>query len=159
MSIETEFVPVYSYSDFINKLIRAGRNDGTNFYFKFDSEINRSDFVKFSNKFIEDYYSSVSPEFAITHPMKFSFGAITEDGLIHLNKNIGSNEVSKYPGLNGGLLYIKTKTGEGEDDYTLDGSIFRQACSIKREQLKYRMTVIGSAVAVVTLALSIIFRK
>jgi hypothetical protein len=159
MMTESEFVPVRSYSHFINKLIRAGRNDGIKFYFKFGSEIDRSDFINYSNKFIEDYYATVSPEFAITHPMKFSFGVITDDGLIKLNKDINSREVVKFPGLNGGLLYIKKKNSEKEDDYTLDGSIFRQACLVRRERAKYKMTVIGLVIAVVTLALSIILKK
>jgi len=159
MSIESELIQVGSYSDFINKLIHAGRNNGTKFYFNFDSEISRVDFIEFANEFIEDYYASVQPEFAITHPMKFSFGAITDDGRINLSKDINSREAIKYPGLNGGLLYIKTKNGENEDSCTLDGSIFRQACFIRRERLKYRMAVIGSAVAVATLALSLILRK
>ena len=80
MSLESEIVPVSSYSDFINKLIRAGRNDGTKFYFKFGAEISPADFIEFANRFIEDYYASVPPEFAITNPMKFSFGAVTDDG-------------------------------------------------------------------------------
>jgi len=159
MNLESELIPIYSYSDFINKLIRAGRNDGTDSYFRFGSEIDRSDFIKFANKFIEEYYASVSPDFSIAHPMKFSFGSISEDGQIHLNNNINSREASKYPGLNGALLYIKPNDGNSDNSHTLDASIFRQACFIKRERLKYLITIIGSIVAVITLALSLFLKR
>ncbi|MDP1831324.1 MAG: hypothetical protein Q8K67_04645 [Geothrix sp.] len=151
--------PIYFYFQFIAKLIRAGRGEDSKPYFRLNSEISHSDFIEFANRFIEDYHATVSPEFALTHHMKFCFGIISEDGIIQMCPTVRSKEVHKYPAINGGILYIETMKDEKEENRTLDGSIFRQACFIRRERLKFLIAVLGSAVAVITLALSLFFRK
>ena len=139
---------IYFYSEFIEKLICAGRNDGTKPYFKFREEIDRDDFIRLANKFIENYYATVPPDFARKHPMKFSFGTLSQDGTLSLSRAITSRELDKYPQINYGLLYIEPEDGKNENGSTLDGSIFRQACFVRREEWKFRMTLIAVGVAV-----------
>lgn len=146
------------YSNFIDKLIRAGRGDGIKPYFLLDEELGPAEFIRFANKFIEEYYATVPPEFAITHRMKFGLGTISKDDLLVLNRDLSSREIVNHPGINGGILYVETKNGEMERERTLDASIFRQACFIRRERRKFQMAVLGSVVAVIALALSMAFR-
>ena len=154
---------VYFYSDFIGKLIRAGRNDGTTPWFKFGDEIDRDDFIRFANKFIENSYATVAPDFTLKHPMKFSFVTIAQDGAISLNRNISSREIDEYPRINGGILFIEPEEVGKEEGSKLDGSVYRQASFIRREEWKFRMVLIGAAVAVaiplVIWSLSIAFKN
>jgi len=151
---------ILSYSDFVEKLIRAGRNDGTNFFFSFAEEIDRDDFINFANRFIENYYATVPPDFATQHRMKFRFVLIAEDGSIELaGQGVTARTVEQYPLINGGLLYIEGSQ-EGEDGTkSLDASVHRQACFIQRENWKFRLGVAGVVVAVIALLFGLVFRK
>lgn len=150
---------IYFYRGFIRKLICAGRGDGIKPHFRFDTEIRRDRFIKFANKFIEDYYATVPPDFAATHPMKFCFGVASNDGPLAMRPNMHSREVENHPEINAGILYIRINTGESAEDQPLDGSIFRQACLVQRERLKIWMTVLGLTVAVGALLISVFFKK
>jgi len=150
---------VYFYSDFINKLICAGRNDGTEPFFRLDVEIDRDDFVKFSNRFIENYYATVPPDFARNHPMVFSFGAIDHNGQMYLNRALLQRDLEKYPAVNGGILFLDSKDDGAGDGHKLDASVFRQACFIQREQWKFRITLGGAVLAVIAIAINLAFRK
>ena len=149
----------YFYSDFIDKLIRAGRNDGTGPSFKFPEEIERDDFIRYANRFIENYYATVPPDFARTHPMKFSLGTFDRNGNLMLNRNISTREIDQFPGLNGGILFLEPKESGNEEGSTLDGAVYRQACFIRRENTKFWIGVAGVAVAIAALVFSLTFRK
>lgn len=150
---------IYFYSDFLRKLIRAGRGDGTLPTFRLGVEIDREDFIRFANKFIEDYYATVSPEFAFSHPMKFCFGSINEDDRLHMVRNISSKNVENHPGINAGIIYLEMKKDGNEDETTLHASIYRQACFIRRERWKFLLAVIGSFVAIAAFFTSLAIRK
>ena len=151
---------ILCYSDFVDKLIRAGRNDGTNFFFSFVEELDRGDFIKFANRFIENYYATVPPDFAIQHRMKFRFVIIAEDGGLALaGPGVTARTVEQYPLINGGLLYIEG-TKDGEDGIrSLDASVHRQACFIQRENRKFWNGIAGVAVAAAALIFGMALRK
>jgi hypothetical protein len=150
---------VYFYSDFIEKLIHAGRSDGTKPYFRFGEEIDRGDFAMFANRFIENYYATVPPDFARKYPMKFSFASISSDGALVMNRTIKPGDIDQYPGINAGILYIDPMDGRDRDSHTLDGSIFRQACFIRRENRKFWTTMLGVGVAIAAFIFSSVIRK
>jgi hypothetical protein len=151
--------PVYFYFEFINKIILAGRGDGTNVYFQFGTEIDRHDFIKFANRFIEDYHATVPPEFAINHRIKFSFVTILENGLLRMRRDIRSAEIDDHSEINGGILFIDHDPDNVKEDSSLDGSIFRQACFIRRERLKLLLTVAGFTIGVASLIISAVLKK
>jgi hypothetical protein len=154
----TQTKRIFFYSGFINKLIRAGRGNHIKPFFIFGKEISPKKFTKYANKFIEDYYATVPPEFAITHPIKFGMGSISKEGMIWINSDIRAHNIDRSPMPDAGLLYIETRQSN-DDDKALDASVFRQACFIKRERFKFFMAVTVSVIAITSFIFSITFKK